>query len=72
MLEAVPPSAEVIQEYHVRNIELLDECPGFHNPRKIRGAHAAIDDRACNAEPSSLYAIAAKMFRGLAREFLDD
>src|SRR5215470_10035203 len=72
MLETVPPSPEVVQQDNLRNIEFLDERLGFYDPGKICGAHAAIDDRASDAESRSVNFAAIQMFRSLAREFLDN
>lgn len=72
MLQAVAPSAKVIQKNNVRNIQLFDERFGFDDPGKIRGADAAIDDRTGNAESCGFNAFPAQMVRGLPREFLDD
>src|SRR2546425_4089762 len=34
---------------HMRDVEFLDEDVGLHDPGKIGGSDAAIDDRPCNA-----------------------
>src|SRR2546429_2824856 len=72
MLEAMPPRAEVIEEHNVRNVQLLDERFGFHDPGEVRGAHAAVDDRTGDAKSGSVNSLAAEMIRSLAGKLLDD
>src|SRR5215472_2803292 len=72
MFEAATPGAEVIQQDDVRNAKLLHERLGFHEPRKIRGPHAAVDDRAGDPKSSSANFFASEMVHGLAGELFDD
>src|SRR5258708_1944375 len=72
MLEAVTPGAQIVQQNDVGDAEDLNEIRSLDNPRKIGGTHAAVDDRAGNAESGGNDVLAAKMLSGLAREFLDD
>jgi hypothetical protein len=72
MFEAVPPGTQVVQQDDVRDAEHFNEIRSLHNPRKIGGTHAAIDDGASDAESGSNDAFLPKMISGLAREFLDD
>ncbi len=72
MLEAVTPGAQVVQKDDVRDAEHFNEIGSLHNPGKIGGTHAAIDDGAGNAKSGGNDGLAAKMISSLAREFLDD
>src|SRR5260370_3469858 len=72
MLETVPPGAQVVQQNDVRDAEHVNEIGSLHNPRKIGGTHASIDNWASDTETGGNNALAIKMLSGLARTFLDD
>src|SRR5437588_12177136 len=72
MCEAVSTRAQVTHEDHVRKFKLLNQSLVFDDPVKVRGAHAAVDDRAGDAESGSVNLIAAQVLRSLARKFLYD
>ena len=54
MFQAVAPRPQIVQQHDVGDIELADERFGFHDPRKICGSHAAIDDRPGDAEAGGI------------------
>src|SRR5215510_1936150 len=72
MFEAATPSAEVIQQNHVRNAELLDKRLSFYEPGKIRCPDSAVDDRTGDAKSSGANFLASEVLRGLAGKFFDD
>src|SRR5271165_3167425 len=45
---------------------------GLHDPRKVRGAHLAVDDGTGDAKTSGVNFIVAEMRSGEAREFLNN
>src|ERR1700674_727825 len=72
MLDTVARGPQIVQENYLGNRKLFDQSPGFHDPRKIGGPHAAIDDRAGDAEAGGDDLFASQVFCRLAQEFLDD
>src|SRR5262249_16272065 len=70
ILNAVAPRPEVVEQDHVRNVELLREHGSVDGPRKVGGAHAVVNHRAGDAEPGSADFFVAEVRRGDTRELL--
>ena len=65
MLQAVTPGSQVVQQDHMRDVEFFDEDVGLHDPGKIGGSDAAVDNRPCNAEARGNDALVPQMVGGL-------
>src|SRR5882724_5339471 len=72
VLEAVAGGSQIIQENDIGDGHFLNERRSVDDPGKIRGSHAAVDNRAGNAKAGGGDAFAAQMIGGLTGEFLDD
>ncbi len=70
VLDAVSCRAKVIQEHNLRNVEFPGKRFRIDDPRKVRGAHSIIHDRAGDPESRSEDTVRGEVRRGLMREFL--
>src|SRR5262249_48578322 len=72
MLQAVSPSAEVVDEGDVFDFQFALEVGGFHNPGEIGGANGVVDHRSSDTEAGSLDALALQMRCGSSGELFDN
>src|SRR5579859_7554423 len=72
ILDALSPSAKVIQELDMRNVQFLREDSSVDRPGKIRRANAIVNNRPGDAESRGFNFFSGKMRSGLAGKLLGD
>ncbi len=72
IFDAVTPSAEVVEQNDVLNIQFLGKDGGINHPGKIGGADAIVNDRAGDTEARGFDFFSRKMRGSLARELFGD